>query len=850
MTDPVCDFIGSNNNAASEVQQRLEQLRQITTDAVTQANEALAAIADTTVIRSQPEGVTPPNTSAITTVAIPPPVVLTIPPPDIQSRTTEFDTSGAQFGLPTPPTLDSSKLRMPTSVLPTAPSLRDITAPTAPQLASNFAALPPPTAPTLNPEAASSITAPVDPGITTAPFEQALASEPPAPTLALTLPSEPVAPTLTIPAVPGALSASLVPGAPPAAPTVNLPTAPSITVPSPPGLHTLTLPTAPTLDIAGLKAEFAAIFAQIPSPPALVAGDWWSEQARAHAQATTWINTVTSRYASFALTDARLADLLSGTATGLPAAVEDALRARAYRDVDDQAAADEQRAFEEFAARGFSLPSGPLLARLDEARQQGRNAKQKLRMDIFVQAAEWEIKNLQFAVQQGIQYEGQYRQHALAVLDLDRQMATDATQALKRTADLLLAAYAAQVEAVKTKVAFLTEWTRLELAKLDLYKAQMDGEIAKGTLDKTALEAYQAQLQGLLTQVSLYRAQVEAESARIEVGKLDLAAYQAKVQAYGEIVRAWATEWEGFATQVKANQSRADLYQAQMQAFATHVKALAEVEQAKGGLYESQMRGFATRLQNAGVLVQSQAGVFEALMRAYVARVTAATGIEQAKGALAQTATAEFTARLQALMSVDQTKAALFDAEVRTFAAQIQAEQTKAGVFESQIRGYTGSYQADAAYNQAVLAFGDYEVKNAQITAANLGAKVQAFLGKLDEDKTMYQAQLGAYQASAQVYDTTIRSQATAAGLLFESTKVALEKARIELVDALERYKTEMAKAMEDAKIRTQLVDAAGRVAAQVASGALAAANVTASIASNYGASDSSSCQTTYNYSL
>lgn len=845
-----CEFIGSHNNAANEVHQRLEQLRQITTDAVTQASEALAAIADTQVIRSQPESVVPPNTSAITGVTIPPAVVLTIPPPEIQSRTTEFDTSGAQFGLPTPPTLDASKLRLPASVLPTAPSLRDLTAPTAPQLASNFAALTPPTPPVLNPEVANAIQPPVDPGITTAPLDQALAAEPPAPTLALTLPSAPIAPTLTPPTAPGALSADLFPGAPPASPVVSLPTAPSITVPSPPGLHTLALPTAPTLDIPGLQSQFAALFAQIPSPPALVAGDWWSEQARAHTQATAWMDAVASRYASFALTDVRLAELLSGTATGLPPVVEDALRARAYREVDDQNWAEEQRAGEEFAARGFSLPSGPLIARLDEVRQQGRNAKQKLRMDIFVQAAEWEIKNLQFAVQQGIQYEGQMRQHALAVLDLDRQMATDATQALKSIADVLLAAYTAQVEMVKTKVAFLTEWTRLELAKLDLYKAQIEGEIAKSTLDKTALEAYQAQLQGLLTQVSLYKTEIEAESTRIEIGKLELSAYQVKVQAYGEAVRAWATEWEGFASHVKANQSHADLYQAQTQAFATHVKALAEVEQAKGGLYESQMRGFSTRLQNAGLLVQSQAGVFEALMRAYVARVTAATNIEQVKGALGQTATAEFTARIQALMSVDQTKAALFDTEVRSFVAQIQAEQTKAGVFESQIRGYTGAYQADAAYNQAVLAFGDYEVKNAQITAANLGAKVQAFLGKLDEDKTLYQAQLGAYQASAQVYDTTIRSQATAAGLLFESTKVALEKARIELVDALERYKTEMTKAMEDAKVRAQLADAAGRVAAQIASGALAAANVTASISSGYSAGDSSSCQTSYNYSL
>lgn len=845
-----CEFIGSHNNASNEVQSRLEQLRQITTDAMAQAEQALTAIAETEVIGSQAKGITQPNTGAVAAVTIPPAIVLTIPTPEIVSRNTEFDTSGAQFGLPTPPTLDASRLRITTTAPPTEPQLRTLTAPSPPQLSAGYTTLQPPTPPTLNTDPTSGITPPDDPQITTALLEQAMASEPPAPTLTLTLPAEPVAPTFASITTPAAMDASLRPGDPPTAPTVTLPTAPAIVLPSPPGLHTLSLPTAPTVNIAALQAQFAALFAQIPAPPALTAGDWWGEQARAQTTVSGWVNTVVARYASFAVTDTRLAELLSGTSTGLPAAVEDALRARAYRDVDDQAAADEQRVTEEFAARGFSLPSGPLLLRLDEVRQQGRNAKQKLRMDIFVQAAEWEIKNLQFAVQQGIQYEGQMRQHALAVMDLDRQMATDATQALKQTADLLLAAYTAQVEMVKTKVAFLTEWTRLELAKLDVYKAEIEGEIAKGNLDRTAVDAYQAQLQGVLTQVQVYKTQIEAESVRLDVGKLELAAYQAKVQAYAEAVRAWATEWEGYAAQTKAHQAAADLYQAQAQSFATKLKALSDVEQAKGALYESQMRGFAARLQNAGMLAQAQTGVFDALVRAYVAQVTAATGIEQAKVELARSATADFAARLQALISVDQAQVGVFEAEVRRFATELQAEQTKASIFDTQVRGYIGLHQADSAYNQNVLAFGDLDVKNAQITATNLGSKTQAFLAKLDEDKALYQAQLGAYQASAQVYDTTIRSQATAAGLLFESTKVALEKARIELVDALERYKTEMTKAMEDAKVRAQLADAAGRVAAQIASGALAAAHVSASIASNYGASDSSSCQTSYNYSL
>lgn len=844
-----CTRIGESNHATAEVHARLEQIRAITTDAVHQAEVVLAALGDTKVIRSQPEGVTPPNTSRITGVTIPPAIVLTIPSPAMQPLPVTIDTSAAEFGVPDPLDIDVSKLRIPATVPPTAPQVLSPTAPTAPQLNLAFAGLTPPATPTLNTDPSSGITPPTAPTGSDTLLQAALSTEPAAPTLTLTLPTAPTVPTLSTPTPPGVLSAN-APGTPPTTPTLSLPSAPTITIPNPPGVHTLALPAVPTVDIASLRASYNTILASLPAAPALVQGDWWGEHARSHTTTTGWVDTVVGRYASFVLTDTRLAELLSGSSTGIPVAVEDALRARAYRDVDDQALADEARAYEEFAARGFSVPSGPLLLRLDEVRQKGRDAKQKMRMDIFVQAAEWEIKNLQFAVQQGIQYEGQMRQHALALLDLDRQMATDATNALKALAEVLLAAYTAQVEVAKAKIAFLGEWTRLELAKLDIYKAEIEGEIAKGTLDKVALDAYSAQLQGYLTQAQIYKTQVDAELATVEAGKLALAAYEASISAYSEQVKAWVAEWGGYSEQVKANQSTADLYQAQTQAFATHVKALVDVESGKAGMYDAQMRGFVSRVQAVGGLTQAQASEFEALMRAYVAQVASATDTEQAKATLYQAAIQEFNTRTQALLGIDKVKADVFAAEVQAFAGQMQAEQVRAGIYDTQMRGYAAQIQADAGYNQSILAASDLELKNAQLVSSNIDAKVRAFVAKLDEVRAWYAAQQSVYQTNAQVYDTTIRSQATAGGLLFESTKVALEKARIELLDALERYKTEVAKATADAQIRAQLVDAAGRVAAQIASGALAAAHVSASIASNYGATDSSSCETSYNYSL
>ena len=67
-------------------------------------------------------------------------------------------------------------------------------------------------------------------------------------------------------------------------------------------------------------------------------------------------------------------------------------------------------------------------------------------------------------------------------------------------------------------------WSQLELSKLEAFKAEIQGEIAKGELNKAKVELFTAQHQGLMTQVSVYKTQVEASLAELEVGKQNLEA--------------------------------------------------------------------------------------------------------------------------------------------------------------------------------------------------------------------------------------------------------------------------------------------------------------------------------------
>lgn len=531
----------------------------------------------------------------------------------------------------------------------------------------------------------------------------------------------PAAPILQNISPPSALDSTLRPGAPPTVGTVRLPSAPTLTFPDLPGLDTLTLPRMPAINIDGIVAEFRALLAQMPSVPPLQNVDWWG--------AFNTASGIVANYSGFAVAGEPLTALLQQHATGIPPAVEQALRDRAYRDVDEQAYRAEQQVLEDWSTRGFTLPGGALAMRLDEVRQKGQDAKQTLARDIFVQAAEWEIKNLQFAVQQGIQYEGQLRQHYLAVFDLRRQIATDATTAFKATAELVLAAFSAQVERVKAGVGFLGAWSQLELSKLEAFKAEIQGEIAKGELNKAKVELFTAQHQGLMTQVSVYKTQVEASLAELEVGKQNLEVYKAHVSAYGEVVKAWSAEWSGFSEQVRA-------------------------------------------------------------------------------------------------------------------------ESTKSSIYESQVRAWSERLKADAVHDQSVLAIGDLELKHDQVSATLIDAKVKAFIAQLDHDKTLYGAELDRYKTNAAIFSTSVQSQATAAGLVFEGGKLQLESSRISLMEALDRYKIAVSQTQAEASIKAQLLDSVGKITSTLAAGAMAAQHVSAGISNSFGASQGSSCSTSYNYAL
>lgn len=126
--------------------------------------------------------------------------------------------------------------------------------------------------------------------------------------------------------------------------------------------------------IALLSNELAGFFAK-----------YYPLAADAFDEATSWlVNTITNG------------------GTGINAAVEDQIWQRGRDRIVNDGKRVESQALNDFASRGFSLPSGALAARLQEIRFEQLGKTQELSRDTAIEQAKIAIDSLRFAVEQAI----------------------------------------------------------------------------------------------------------------------------------------------------------------------------------------------------------------------------------------------------------------------------------------------------------------------------------------------------------------------------------------------------------------------------------------------------------------
>lgn len=381
-------------------------------------------------------------------------------------------------------------------------------------------------------------------------------SPPTAPTRtisAFTLPTFPPEPTITIPtldlsgvtALPDAPTTVVF--SPPARPDIDLPLAPDTTI----VFDEIIFPSEPTLNLPTLEDFYDLNLPDAPTItiPAYDVEEPDFDELIAPESAFTF-NEIPYDSALLAAIQAKLATMMQG-GTGLPAAVEQALFDRARGREDEIAAKAVMEAYDEFATKGWEEPNGILANRVMRVRQENQNKVSSLSRDVYIQAQTVEIENVRFAVTQGIALEQVLVNLHMVVQERAFLVAKFGLEAVLRIFDAQVAKANLQVVIYQAKAAVFRDRVQAELAKAELYKAQIDAQRLIGEINQQLVQRYEAQLRALQVSVDIYRASLEAVKTRVEMNTQKIEAKRAEVQMFASQVDAYEAQWRGYGAQVE-----------------------------------------------------------------------------------------------------------------------------------------------------------------------------------------------------------------------------------------------------------------------------------------------------------
>lgn len=434
----------------------------------------------------------------------------------------------------------------------------------------------------------------------------------------------------------------------PAAPPIDTV---SIDVPTPtlvmPELPTLSDVDVPDFDYSTLPVLNATI-PELDLPSLSVSFNWQEPDYR-----PVVIDDVVSK----------IRELWSGR-LGIPQYLENAMWERAVEREDIAAEREIGSVVNDYSARGFTVPPGVMGKRLDDLRSEHARRRSAVTRDITIEVAKIHVENVRFAVTQGLAAENVYyniHQNAAQRL-FEAERARVESQISVHNA--LVTSFNAKVQLFQAQISSYT--TRLQ-AMIDVYKARVQGAVAKNELNSQRVQIYSTQIQAMNATVGLYEAQIRAAATKLDAVRNKVEIYRAQIQAYAERLNAARLPFEIYKTQVDAETAKYGIIDAEARAYSALVSG--RVSQAEVQTKYAELKG----------LINDQK------VKEYSANIDAEKARMQGQ-----------MQEIQAVTDVYRADIARYEAETRRDSSltelQINAQQTKERIlvafYESQIKTY------------------------------------------------------------------------------------------------------------------------------------------------------------------
>lgn len=371
----------------------------------------------------------------------------------------------------------------------------------------------------------------------------------------------------------------------------------------------------------------------IPEIPALQISDFTgiSPNADDIRNATAVFDFKEIQYSSDVLSDVDVLvqQMLAG-GVGIPESIWNNIYERAGVQIDQSITQQVNTINNEWASRGFSLPQGVQVSQIAQARQEGTNKKAEFARDNAIAYSQEEIKNLQFAVQQGISFEtlrGGWHE-----------------QEMQRSFEVAKYIVDSEIQLINSDIAVVNAKTEIFSVQAQVYKTLIEAEIAKyeeqrlliqtqdlvlKTNDNTIKE-YQANIQGLQLTIEEYNSKVKAANVesdlvrtRVQIYSENIKAFVAKIQAETDKMNLYKTTVDAEGIKMNAYEIAAKIYGIDIQSYSvkvgaskTKVDAETAVEQLKLTEFDSKIKGYASEAGAKSDILKSEVAAIDSFIKA------------------------------------------------------------------------------------------------------------------------------------------------------------------------------------------------------------------------------------------
>ncbi len=444
----------------------------------------------------------------------------------------------------------------------------------------------------------------------------------------------------------------------PNAPTVEdkvYPDEPVLDYPDVPKLREIVLPDVPDIDLPVFVAEPPTVDFTPPS---------------------SFINDFNEIYQPVLDEDLEktIRDMLAGS-VGIPQAVWDQIWDRAKQQIEIQGSRDVEQAMSEWSSRGFELPPGVVDIRVERARQNTSNQSSELFRAQVIRENEILIENYRFAVAQGIALDNMLGQ--LHANEYNRLLGIEtlAVQAANNTFQSQVALFNAETSLYETESRVYVAELQGERLKLELYKAELDGQLAIGQLNEQDVRIYTEQVNALQASIDLYEAQLQAVQTQVETDRVRIQAYGEVVRAEGLRVEAKSAEWQGYEAAWNGQRAKSAVFNAEAQGFLARAQAYNSEVQGLLGVNRANIEAERLKLESFASQLEQVNTFYEAESRRIAGAAQLFAGesrLYSADGAVESARVQSDTAQYNATVAKSRIDADLQLEKARTNIAQLQ----------------------------------------------------------------------------------------------------------------------------------------------------------------------------------